>query len=142
LPYGMKIHDFLKLPPEADIDVQIAAQTKALEAVRQAGELKKRAGLTEAAMPALPADFEALLGKTLDGIAGDAQKRKLATILLPNSVARGRIRRDEVTPLRQIVPTIQYFVIQVGTKEYGGKRISSAVLLIKPRTCKCLVGPR
>jgi hypothetical protein len=67
---------------------------------------------------------------------------QLATILLPNSVARGRISRDEVIPLCRIVPIIQYFVIQAGTEQYGGKRISSAVLLIKPRTCKCLVGPQ
>jgi hypothetical protein len=39
----------------------------------------------------------------------------------------------------QIVPIIQYFVIQAGTEQYGGKRISSAVL---PRTCKCLVVPQ
>src|SRR6266404_2964337 len=52
----------------------------------------------------------------------------LATILLPNSVARGRISRDEVIPLCRIVPIIQYFVIQAGTEQYGGKRISSAVL--------------
>src|SRR6516165_4805817 len=32
-------------------------------------------------------------------------------------------------------------VIQAGTEQYGGKRISSAVLSTKPRTCKCLVGP-
>jgi hypothetical protein len=53
---------------------------------------------------------------------------QLATILLPNSVARGRIRRDEMIPMRRIVPIIQYFVIQAGTEQYEGKRISSAVL--------------
>ena len=48
--------------------------------------------------------------------------------MLPNSVARGRIRRDEVIPLRRIVPIIQYFVIQPGTEQYGGKRIRKPLL--------------
>jgi hypothetical protein len=48
---------------------------------------------------------------------------QLATILLPNSVAQSRMRRDEVIPLRRIVPIIQYFLIQAGTGQYGGKRI-------------------
>jgi hypothetical protein len=51
-----------------------------------------------------------------------------------------------VIPLHRIVPINQDFGIQAGTERYGGKRISSAVLSIKPRTCKCLgargsVGP-
>jgi hypothetical protein len=41
--------------------------------------------------------------------------------------------------LRRIVPIIQYCVIQAGTEQYGGKRISSAVL---SRTCKGLVVPQ
>jgi hypothetical protein len=53
---------------------------------------------------------------------------QLATILLPNSVARAGIRRDEVIPPRRVVPLIQYFVTQAGTEQYGGERISSAVL--------------
>jgi hypothetical protein len=52
------------------------------------------------------------------------------------------MRRDEVTPLRRIVPIIQYFIIQAGAEQYGGNLISSAVLSIKPRTDECLVVTR
>jgi wobble nucleotide-excising tRNase len=75
LPQGMKLDDFLKLPADPEIDAKIAAQTKALEAVREAAQLKARPPLTEAPFPTLPPAFEATLGKTLAGIAEDAQKR-------------------------------------------------------------------
>jgi wobble nucleotide-excising tRNase len=75
VPPGMRLDDFLKLPADSDIDAKIATQTMALNAVREADQLKTRAPMSEAPFPTLPSDFEALLGKTLDGIAEDAQKR-------------------------------------------------------------------
>jgi wobble nucleotide-excising tRNase len=74
VPAGMKIEDFISLPADADIDAKIAAQAKTIEAVRSAEQLKARAGLTPIHLPDLPANLEAILGKTLDGIAKDAQK--------------------------------------------------------------------
>lgn len=75
VPRDMKLDDFTKLRPDADIDAKIAAQAKTIEAVREADTLKVRAGLAEAALPSLPADFEAQLAKTLEGIAKEAQER-------------------------------------------------------------------
>jgi wobble nucleotide-excising tRNase len=75
VPTTMKIEDFLKLFPDPDIDAKIVAQVKTLDAVREADQLKARAALTEVSLPALPTEFEALLGKTLEDIAKDAQKR-------------------------------------------------------------------
>jgi wobble nucleotide-excising tRNase len=75
VPQGMSLEVFLGLPVDPDIDAQIATQTTALNAVREANQLKARAPLSEAPFPTLPPDFIALLGKTIDGIAEDAQKR-------------------------------------------------------------------
>jgi wobble nucleotide-excising tRNase len=71
---GMKLEDFIALPAEPDVDAKIATQIKAIDAVRAAAQLKARAGLNPMRLPDLPADFEAMLGKTLKGIAEDAQR--------------------------------------------------------------------
>ena len=74
VPTGMKIEEFIGLPAEPDADAKIAAQAKVIEAVRAAAQLKARAGLNLIRVPDLPTDLEAILGKTLKGIADDAQK--------------------------------------------------------------------
>jgi hypothetical protein len=83
-----------------------------------------------------------LFGLGLPQQARETFPEGFATVLLPNLVGRTGIRRDEVTPLRLIMPIIQYFIIQAGTEQYGGNRIWSAVLSIKPRTDECLVVTR
>jgi wobble nucleotide-excising tRNase len=80
VPAGMKIADFIALPVEADVDAKIAAQSTTIEAVKAAADLKARAGLSLITLPSLPADLDALLGKTLKGIAEDAQKKVAAHI--------------------------------------------------------------
>jgi hypothetical protein len=45
-------------------------------------------------------------------------------------IGPGADRIIELLRLRRIVSIIQYFVIRAGTEQYGGKRISSAVLSI------------
>jgi wobble nucleotide-excising tRNase len=75
VPQGMSVEFFLTLPADPDIDAKIATQTTALNAVQEADQLRARAPLIEAAFPTLSSDFTALLGKTIDGIAEDAQKR-------------------------------------------------------------------
>jgi len=77
---GMKIADFIALPVEPDVDAKIVAQSKTIEAVKAAAVLKARAGLSLIALPALPADLDSVLGKTLKGIAEDAQKKIAAHI--------------------------------------------------------------
>ena len=74
LPAGMKLEVFMALPAETDIELKIATQTKAIDAVRAAAQLKARAGLSLLRLPELPKDLDAVLGKTLEGIAEDAQR--------------------------------------------------------------------
>lgn len=74
VPTGMKLEDFVKLPTEADIDTKIAAQEKAIEAVKDAATLRSRAGLRPIQLPKVPESLESLLARTLEGIASDAQK--------------------------------------------------------------------
>jgi wobble nucleotide-excising tRNase len=80
VPAGMKIADFIELPAESDVDVKIGEQAKTIEAVRAAGELKARAGLTIIGLPVLQDDLDAILAKTLKGMADDAQKQIAAHI--------------------------------------------------------------
>jgi wobble nucleotide-excising tRNase len=71
---GMKLEEFVALPAEPEVDAKIAAQTKAIDAVRAAAQLKTRAALSLIRPPELPAELETVLGKTLEGIAADAQE--------------------------------------------------------------------
>jgi wobble nucleotide-excising tRNase len=77
---GIKFDDFIALPADVQIDAKIVAQAKAIEAVRAAGILKARSGLTPLSLPELPPGLEACLAQTLEGIAEDAQKRIAAHI--------------------------------------------------------------
>lgn len=74
VPAGMKLEEFIKLPADPDIDSMITAQTQTIEAVRSADTLRTRAALGPIRLPDLPANLEALLGQTLEGVAADAQK--------------------------------------------------------------------
>src|SRR5262249_6965306 len=80
VPSGIDLEEFIKLPADADIDAKIVGQTQTIEAMRASEQLKARAGLVLARLPSLPADFETMLGKTLEGIAQDAQKLVAAHI--------------------------------------------------------------
>jgi wobble nucleotide-excising tRNase len=75
LPAGMTVEQFLTLPKTPDIDARIAEQERAIEAIRQARELGARASLSEFSLPEFPVAFDALLARTIDDIAGDAEKR-------------------------------------------------------------------
>ncbi|MGH2360036.1 MAG: AAA family ATPase, partial [bacterium] len=72
---GMKSHDFLNLRADPAIDERIAEQRRTLEAAREASQIKVRAALKEIVAPVLPAPVAAVLGKSLDGIAADAEAR-------------------------------------------------------------------
>jgi wobble nucleotide-excising tRNase len=74
VPTGMKLEEFIKLPADPDIDSKITAQTQTIEAVRSVDTLRTRAALAPIRLPELPANLEALLGQTLEGVAADAQK--------------------------------------------------------------------
>ena len=74
VPAGMKLDKFIGLSDEADIEERIKTQTQAVEAGRQAGVVTSRPALSEFALPALPEGFEALLSRTIDDVAQDAEQ--------------------------------------------------------------------
>lgn len=74
VPGGMKLETFITLPATAEIDAHITGQERTVAAIRQAGAIKARAALSEFALPVLPAGFAALLSRTIDDIAQDAER--------------------------------------------------------------------
>jgi wobble nucleotide-excising tRNase len=74
VPQGLTVEAFLALEEDAAIDAKIAEKERELEAVKQADQIKSRAALSEVAPPSFPAEFAGLLGKTIEGIAEDAER--------------------------------------------------------------------
>lgn len=72
-PAGMKLDDILELDEIADVDAQIEAKTKQLEAAQQADAIAKRPDLAVFTVPQLPGNLVNLLGKTLDGLSQEAE---------------------------------------------------------------------
>ena len=89
LPRGSRVETFLDLAPDVAIDDKIAAKTTELEAVRQADQIRIRAALTPLTLLLLPDDHVALLGKTLEDVAADAETRVSAHIASHNMRERG-----------------------------------------------------
>ncbi|MBM4029684.1 MAG: hypothetical protein FJ280_30440, partial [Planctomycetes bacterium] len=75
LPQGLAVEAFLALREDPEVDAKIADKEMELQAVKQADQIKNRAALSEMALPAFSAGFEMLLGKTIEGIAADAERR-------------------------------------------------------------------
>jgi wobble nucleotide-excising tRNase len=75
IPPGVDFGAFTALEADPLIDEKIAAKEKELEAVREAAQLKARAGLTEIRIPVFPTGFEALLGRTISDISTEAERR-------------------------------------------------------------------
>lgn len=73
VPAGMKLDDFIALAETPDIADQIEAQTRVVDALRQADAIRARPPLSEFLLPALPAGLETLLSRTIDDIAQDAE---------------------------------------------------------------------
>lgn len=73
MPQGLTVEAFLTLQEDTAIDAEIAEKERELEAVKQADQIKSRAGLSELALPTFPVGFVGLLGKTIEGIAEDAE---------------------------------------------------------------------
>ena len=75
VPQGLTVEAFLPLQEDAAIDAKVTVQARELEAVRQADQIKNHAALLELALPSFPGGFATLLGKTIEGIAEDAERR-------------------------------------------------------------------
>jgi hypothetical protein len=66
---------------------------------------------------------------------------EMVTKMVTNTGPRAAIERDETARPAAFPNTNQHLRGQNKTDRDDRQQISSAVLLIKPRTCKCLVGP-
>ena len=80
LALGLTPEEFLALPADPAIDQKIAAQERELAAVRQADQITTRAPLSMLTVPEPPAGITALLAKTLEGVATDAESRVTAQV--------------------------------------------------------------
>ena len=89
VPASMKLDAFIALPETPDIAVQIEAQARTVDALRQAGALRARPALSEFAIPALPEDFTGLLARTIDDIAQDAEQQLSAHLAAHGMTASG-----------------------------------------------------
>ncbi len=98
LPAGMKLEEFLKLAADADIATKIAEQTKTVEAIRQAEQLRTRAALTELVLPAVPAALAATLARTVDDIAADAELQVAAHVAAHQMTDQGEAWLSEGMP--------------------------------------------
>ena len=74
VPRGLTVEDFLPLQEDKLIDAKIAEREKELDAVKEADQIKNRAPLSELTLPIFPTEFAGLLGKTIEGIAEDAER--------------------------------------------------------------------
>ena len=72
---GMSIEAFITLPEDGEIDAKIATKEQELQAAQQAAQLQQKAALTTLRGPVFPAAFAELLGKTLENVAEDAERR-------------------------------------------------------------------
>ena len=87
----MTFAGFVTLPADPAIDEKISAKERELEAVKQAAQIRDRAALSNLNLHAFPRPaFEALLNKTLAGVAADAEQRVAQQIKMHNMGARGQ----------------------------------------------------
>ncbi len=75
MPTGMNIETFLDLPTNPEIEERITEQERTVEAVRQAKQINDRPPLSKIEFPSFPGEFTALLSRTIDDIAQDAEIR-------------------------------------------------------------------
>jgi wobble nucleotide-excising tRNase len=80
LAQGLTPDAFLALPDDPTIDDKILAKEGELAAVRQAEQIRQRAGLSMLTLPALPGGIPGLLARTLDGVSADAAQRVAAQV--------------------------------------------------------------
>jgi len=79
-PQGLMVEAFLSLQEDPAIDIKIGEKERELQAVKEADQIKSRAALSELALPTLPVGLEMLLGKTIEGVAADVERRVAAQI--------------------------------------------------------------
>ena len=75
LPTDMEFDTFLALPSKPEIDAGIYEQQRTVDAVYKAQQIRDRHPLSEITIPRLPEEFIAVLARTIDDIAQDAETR-------------------------------------------------------------------
>ena len=75
IPQGMKLDTFVALPNHDDLDHRIVEKEAEVKALKSASDIAAKTKLHEVKCPALPPEFVALLGKTLDDVASDVEHR-------------------------------------------------------------------
>src|SRR5579862_7697390 len=86
---GISVEEFSALQADPEIDGKIEAKQRELESVRQAAQLNARTGFNPISIPGLSANFEGILGSTLEGLTADATERVLAQIAAHGMQTRG-----------------------------------------------------
>lgn len=89
VPTGMALDAFLKLQVNPNIVADIVDQTVALDAIRQAQQIKDHGLLSLIPVPALPHNFETLLSQTISGIERNTEA------LLKQHLAKHRMTQGE-----------------------------------------------
>jgi wobble nucleotide-excising tRNase len=82
MPQGMRIEAFLATELGPNIEAEITAQETVVAASREAGAIQARAALSAFPIPAMPEGVAAILARTLDDVAPDAEQ------LLAGHIAR------------------------------------------------------
>jgi wobble nucleotide-excising tRNase len=75
VPQELTVEQFLEIQEDPSIDAKIARKETELQAVKKVDQIRERAGLSDLILPALPDGFAELLGKTIEGIAIDAERQ-------------------------------------------------------------------
>jgi len=72
---AMTTDAFIALQADGDIDAKIATAEQTLQAAQRSAELQRRSELASLSLQAFPPGFAALLAKTFQQVAGDAERR-------------------------------------------------------------------
>lgn len=74
-PRGMELETFLGLAADNDIDTKIKAKQEEIKVAEGASEIQEKRSLSVLNLPTLPPNIEAVLGKTIEGVSADAERR-------------------------------------------------------------------
>jgi len=74
-PAGMTADAFVDLAADVQIDVKIEETQRKIAVAESADSIARRAVLSEIRLPTIPANLEAVLGKTIEGVSAEAERR-------------------------------------------------------------------
>ncbi|MGD0992540.1 MAG: AAA family ATPase [Gemmatimonadales bacterium] len=75
VPKGLTVEMFLALAEDPEVNAKISSKEIELQAGKEASRIATRAALSALTFPALPPRFEALLAKTISGVATDVERQ-------------------------------------------------------------------